>query len=77
MENLKNEIRDIITSIYPTLSANKYHISASLGDGRLLHKSIYADSVSDAITKFMVEDDIPEDFNRSVSFSIVKFPKNE
>lgn len=78
MNNLKNEIKSIVEAEYPVLAKNKYHISAVLGDGRLIHKAIYADKIADAIDEFMNGDDIPEDFNRSVSFSIVKYPvKNE
>ncbi len=55
---------------------NTYHISACLGDGRLLSKKINAISIAAAIDEFMNGDDIPEDFNRSVSFTIVKYPQS-
>lgn len=56
---------------------NSYQISACLGDGRLLSKKIEATTIAEAIDTFMSGDDIPEDFNRSVSFSIIKYPKKK
>ncbi len=74
----KNDVREIIEQQYPALKqSHDYHISASLGNGRLLHHKVTARSIAEAIGLFMQGDDIPEDFNRSVSFSIIKYPAKQ
>ncbi len=71
----KQDVRTIVEAEYPQLKPlHDYHISASLGNGRLLSHRITAHSIADAIGLFMHGDDISEDFSRSVSFTIVKYP---